>query len=133
MAEEKKTMNNEQENAEKENTKNTQDNQNNEPVQDPPANVPEDEKKGFHPIQGIKNWGHGFAEKHPKITAGAKTAGKVAIGVGIGAVGTVAVLAKVAASKGAESDENDDLGFDSYDDDDNTIDSTATEVDDSEQ
>lgn len=96
-------------------------------VQNPPANVPEGEKKGFHPIQGLKNFGAKFSEEHPKITNGLKTAGKVAAGVAIGAAGTVVVLAKVASDKAA-SEENSDEGYDS--DDDDYIDSTATEVDD---
>ena len=95
---------------------------------DLPAEVPE-EKKGFHPIQGLKNFGQKFSEDHPNITSGLKTAGKVAVGVGIGAVGTVAVLAKIASDK-AGSEDNDDN--DLYDEDD-AIDSTATELDDSDQ
>jgi len=126
MAEEMK--NQELENEEE--TKATENNQEQENDQDNagvPAEVP-DEKKGFHPIQGIKNWGHNFAENHPNVVSGAKTAVKVGVGVVVGAVGTVTVLASVAAKNG-QAVEDDDSDY-NQDDDESVVDSTATEVDD---
>ncbi len=98
-------------------------------VENPPAEV--DEKKGFHPIQFVKTKATEFADKHPKIASGVKTGAKVAGGVVLGAVGTVAVLATVAAKKGDESVDDEDIDLDELEDDDeNIIDSEATEVDD---
>jgi hypothetical protein len=84
-----------------------------------------EEKKGFHPIQALKAKGAEIGKKHPKAVSVLKTTGKVAAGIGIGVVGTVAVLASVAAKQGDSSDDGDlDLG----DLDMNPIDVDATEV-----
>lgn len=131
MAEEKK-MNNEELEDEKKETKankpeDQEDGQDN-GAENPPAEVKTDEKKGFHPIQALKAKKAEFDEKHPKIASGLNTAGKVAAGVGIGAVGTIAVLASIAKATNdakADSDEADET-------DDDIIDSEATELDDSE-
>lgn len=91
-----------------------------------PAEV--NEKKGFHPIQFVKGKVTEFGENHPKVISGMKTAGKVGAGVAIGAAGTVAILASIAKHQG-DAEDLEDL---SEDDDEDVIDSTATELNDEE-
>lgn len=96
-------------------------------AENPPAKT--DDKKGFHPIQALKNKVAEFSENNPKVVSGVKTVGKVAGGVVIGAVGTVAVLASIAAKKGIEENQDDDS---CDDEDDNIIDTEGNELDDSD-
>lgn len=94
---------------------------------DLPAEVPE--KKGFHPIKFVTGKAKEFGENHPKVVSGLKTAGKVGAGIGIGAVGTIAVLASIA--KGQADNESNDIDNSELENDD-IVDSTATEVEETE-
>lgn len=96
---------------------------NEEENKDLPAEVPE--KKGFHPIKFVTGKAKEFGENHPKVVSGLKTAGKVGAGIGIGAVGTIAVLASIA--KGQADNESNDIDNSELENDD-IVDSTATEV-----
>lgn len=81
---------------------------NDEPVNDDPTPAEGDEnKKGFHPIQGIKNAIGKSKKKHPKIAKGLNTAAKVGAGAVIGAGIAVATLASIAAKTGATSGSED--------------------------
>ena len=80
-------------------------------------------KKGFHPIQAIKEFKKDFEKNHPVAAKRIEKGCDIAKGVGLGAVATVTVLAAIGKSQdGSDGNETlalPDLGDNSKDSDDN--------------